>query len=211
MVRDAAGRAAPVGEDFRLPIHIVETSSPLAAVSRALLAAVAVLAAAVPLTGLAIAAAAEQSLVGAAIARPLASLQVVLGLGLWALILLVPAQRSLRSVWVRREVLIKDGFVEIAGRSLLGARTSRHRLAEYRGIAHHIRASLSGLSHEIVLVHANPSLTVTLFKGERVTQAMLDDARAALGLPEVPARSIYERSAGQQSGGNGAQEALARA
>jgi hypothetical protein len=50
------------------------------------------------------------------------------------------------------------------------------------------------LSHEIVLVHAERELTVTLVRADRVTLDMLENAKSLLGLPEIPARAIYERN-----------------
>jgi hypothetical protein len=141
--------------------------------------------------------------------RPLASIQIAAGLALWAALFVVPASRAITTLWRRRVVSIGHDTVEISDRLLTGARTCHVPLSAYSGIAHHIRASLSGLTHEIVLVHADPTLTVTIASGERVTQGMLDAAKSLLRLPEVPPRAIYERRAFRS--GNEPASLLARA
>jgi hypothetical protein len=146
------------------------------------------------LGGVALAAVTEPTSLSLLIERPVAAAQIAAGVAMWAALLLIPASRALSRACVRREVVIADGAVEIVRRTPLSSSRRSVPLAEYRGVAHHVRSSLSGLSHEIVLVHPQPSLTVTLLTAERVTQAMLDEAKSLLGLPEVPARAIYERN-----------------
>ena len=128
-------------------------------------------------------------------ARPMASLQIAAGLLLWAALFVIPASKAIASIGRKRTVEILGGAVEIQDRTILGTRTRRAALASFDGVAHHIRASLSGLTHEIVLVHPDPSMTVTLASAERITQSKLDQVASLLGLSEIPARAIYERSA----------------
>lgn len=189
---------APAFDGF--PINVRQVAASSAASSRILLLLPAIAALSILLAGVAIAAAADPGMLGAVVQRPLASLQIAAGLGIWAALFVVPASRAIGAIGRRRDVSIDDGIVEITDRSLLGHRTRSARVADYLGIAHHIRASLSGLNHEIVLVHADPVMTVTLVSGDRVTQAMLDAAKSALGLPEIPARAIYERVSGPTAG-----------
>ena len=66
-------------------------------------------------------------------------------------------------------------------------------LASYSGIAHHVRASLSGLRHELILVHPDPAKNLLVAVADRIPQATLDRAKALLRLPEVPAKSLYMR------------------
>jgi hypothetical protein len=146
------------------------------------------------LGGVALAAVTEPTSLSLLIERPVAAAQIATGVAMWAALLLIPASRALSRACVRREVVIADGAVEIVRRTPFSSRRRSVPLTEYRGVAHHVRSSLSGVSQEIVLVHPQRSLTVTLLSAERVTQAMLDEAKALLGLPEIPARAIYERN-----------------
>jgi hypothetical protein len=59
------------------------------------------------------------------------------------------------------------------------------------GLAHHIRASLSGARHEIVLVHPDRARSVLLAFDAQVREADLKAMAAQLGLPVVPASLIY--------------------
>jgi hypothetical protein len=146
------------------------------------------------LGGVALAAVTEPTSLSLLIERPVAAAQIAAGVAMWAALLLIPASRALSRACVRRDIVIADGAVEIVRRTPLSTRRRSVPLTEYRGVAHHVRSSLSGLSHEIVLVHPQRSLTVTLITAERVTQAMLDEAKSLLGLPEISARTIYERN-----------------
>jgi hypothetical protein len=182
-----------------LPIRI-EQAPAGSAFSRLLLLLPAVVAMTALLAGVAIAAVDEPAMLDALARRPLASMQIAAGLVLWTALFVVPASRAITTLWRHRMVSIGHGMVEISDRRLMGMRVRQMPLSAYSGVAHHIRASLSGLTHEIVLVHADPALTVTLASGEHVTQGVLDAARSLLRLPEVPPRALYERRAGWWAG-----------
>jgi len=124
--------------------------------------------------------------------RPLAALQTVVGVSLCAVLVLVPALRGLARLWAWQEVRVSPEMVEILRHTPLGIARQCVPLNHYQGIAHYIRASLSGLTHEILLVHPDSAFSVTLLSAERVTQSMLDEYKSLLGLPEIPARAIYE-------------------
>ncbi len=187
---DQAGRSAGLGQ---FPIRLSQTVSTGSKISRVLLLIPVVAAISFPFVGLAVASTTNPTMLDALADRPLATLQIATGLVLWVGLFLLPARRMAQRLWASREVVIADGSVEIIERTWLGSHRQSTPVASYMGLAHHIRASLSGLTHEIILVHAEPSLTVTLVACDRVTQAMLDDAKALLNLPEISARAIYER------------------
>ena len=64
-------------------------------------------------------------------------------------------------------------------------------LAQYAGVAHRVRASLSGLRHELILVHRKPSRSILLDVSQRI--AAEDAARVAnlLGLAEISSREAF--------------------
>ncbi|MGE0764950.1 MAG: hypothetical protein AB7L90_00655 [Hyphomicrobiaceae bacterium] len=145
------------------------------------------------LAGISLATVGEASALGVFVQRPLATVQTAAGLSLWTGLIAVPAARLMARLWSRREVRIEDSEVQILRHTPFGISRQSVSLSTYRGLAHHIRASLSGLTHEIVLVHPNQHLSVTLLCTEHVTQARFEELKALLGLPEIPASAIYER------------------
>ncbi len=199
MSRTSVDRNAPPGAFDRLPLRIAQCHPSASGASRIAFVGSMVVELVVVLGGVAVATVAEPASLGVLASRPLATAQIAAGITLWAALMVIPATRLLSRAWLRQEVVVADGHVEIIRRTPLGSRRRLVPLTAYKGIAHHVRASLSGLAHEIVLVHAEPSLTVTLMSAERVTQAMLDEAKLLLGLPEIPARAIYERRSVQRA------------
>lgn len=192
MSRTAFKLVSPVPAFDRLPIRIEQVATG-SAFSQVLLLLPAVAAISVLLAGVALAASGEPAVLDVLSERPLASVQIAAGLALWAALFIVPATRAIAMLWRERVVAIDGGMVEISDRRLTGLQTVRAPISEYCGVAHHIRASLSGLTHEIVLVHEKPCLTVTLAAAERVTQAQLDAVKSLFKLPEISPRAIYER------------------
>ncbi len=128
-----------------------------------------------------------------AASRPWASIQVVAGLGIWSAMMLLPLTRALRVIAGRRKIVVDAASVTVDERSLLGGRTWTEPLRNYRGIAHHIRASMSGTRHELILVHADATKNLVVATADRIGQEELDRAKVLLGLAELPARVLYSR------------------
>lgn len=182
-----------------LPIRLQQSASRGSALSRLLLVLPAVLAVSVPLAAITIHAATDPASLALLAERPLATAQIATGLALWVGLFVFPAQRALARLWNRRQVEIADGMVRVEDRGIFGSRRWSMPLVAYLGLAHHIRASLSGLTHEIVLVHADPARTVTLHSADKVTQSTFDGAKVLLGLPEVPPRILYQSEQSRRS------------
>ncbi|MEZ5818602.1 MAG: hypothetical protein R3D44_16105 [Hyphomicrobiaceae bacterium] len=208
MSRNDGGAAAPVvtldGLSLR-PSSAFRSQGLLAGVVVASLGATV----AVLVGGIALATDGQASGLSVLAERPLAAAQIAAGLSLWSALLAVPIARGLARLWVRREVRVRGNEVEIVSHTPFGIRRRYVSLDEYQGIAHHIRASLSGLTHEVVMVHPQAALNVTLHSGDRVTEAMLEECKRLLGLPEISARAIYER--GQRIREGDASSAIATA
>ena len=64
-------------------------------------------------------------------------------------------------------------------------------ICEYRGIAHRVRTSVSGLRHELMLVHPEPQKCVLLHTADELPQPTVDRAATLLRLPEIPAIELY--------------------
>jgi hypothetical protein len=127
---------------------------------------------------------------------------VAVQLGLALLVALVFVAVPLR-VLVRRS---RQPHRIVISRQTVSATTGTHGtaadwsepLAAYQGVAHHIRTSLSGAKHEIVLVHEQASKSVILHIADRIAQPQIDAVAALLNVVQVPARALYERTPAQQ-------------
>jgi hypothetical protein len=174
-----------------LPLHLERRASRASAASRLLLLVPAVAAAGVVLVILAINVAGDPDAAGRVLERPAAAAQIAVALALWLALFVGPCLRALAGLSAGRRIEIADGLVRVEDWTLFGRRRWSEPLASYSGVAHHIRASLSGVAHEVVLVHPG-ARSVTLLAAEKVSQSTIDRAAALLGLPEVPARALYE-------------------
>jgi hypothetical protein len=118
--------------------------------------------------------------------NPLAAAQVVAGLGLWTALFIVPARRLLQRFGSHRSVRIEGGMVSVSDRAVLGSRSWQAPLDEFSGIAHWMRSSLSGVRHELHLVHPDPRKSLRIHRADHISQATIDAAEALLGLRPVP-------------------------
>ena len=110
---------------------------------------------------------------------------------MWLLVVSMATRATLTRLQRRIHAVIDRTRVRVADRSLFGLRVWSEPLSHYRGVAHNIRATLSGTQHEIVLVHANPARTIPLLAADRVSQTLLDHYAHLLRLPIIPARELY--------------------
>ncbi len=185
---------APQADFQALPIRFTGTASRSAAIARLLLLVPAMAVLIVPVT-LVIAHASDASgtPLSALSERPLSVAQIVVGVAVWCALFLLPVRNIVMRLGARRTVTIADGTVAVCDTSPFGSTSWSAPLATYCGIAHHVRASLSGLRHELILVHEDPAKNVLVAVADRIPQSTLDRAKALLGLPEVPAKALYVR------------------
>jgi hypothetical protein len=123
--------------------------------------------------------------------RPGMSLQIALALGLWALLFALPAQRYLGRLFKRRAVAIDGVAVTVAERGLLGRSRWREPLSSYAGLTHHVRASVSGTRHELILVHPEVDKSILLMSADRISEGEIARVAKFLDRPEIPARDLY--------------------
>ena len=123
----------------------------------------------------------------AAADNPLAAIQVVVGLGLWAALFIVPARRLLLRFGSQRSIRIAGGIVAVRDRAILRARVWQGPLNEFSGIAYRERSSLSGVRHELHLVHIDPGKSLLLHGADAISEATIAAASSLLGLPLLPA------------------------
>lgn len=185
----------PTPDFTALPINLKLSTSRSSAILKLMLLAPMMVMLAVPLSLIGASAATEGSPLSHLAANPLAALQITVGLVLWTALFLWPLKRIIARMGARRRVEIDAREVRVTDTSPFGGRSWSAPLSAYSGLAHHIRASLSGNRHELILVHAEPSKSIVLAIGDRITQTTIDNATRLLGLPEVPARNLYARAA----------------
>lgn len=127
----------------------------------------------------------------AIVLHPLAAAILGAGLAIWVLLFLVPAKRIILRFGNRRRVTIAREWVTVADESLFGSRHWSAPLAEFRGVAHHVRATLSGVRHELILVHPMREHSVLLHSADAIAQPTIDRAATLLRLQQVPAHELY--------------------
>jgi hypothetical protein len=90
-----------------------------------------------------------------------------------------------------RTVIIAEGHVTVRERGPFRNRLWSAPLSRFVGVAHRVRSSLSGIRHEIMLVHPECARSVMLEIGDRIEQARIDEVSGLLGLRQVPAHALY--------------------
>jgi hypothetical protein len=123
--------------------------------------------------------------------RPLVAFEIAVALAFWLALFGWPMSRLFTKTTSRRAVEITASSVAVDERRAFGRQTWRAPLAEYSGIAHHIRSSLTSQRHELVLVHPNSRKSVVLLVDEHITQADASRFCALLKLPQIPAGELY--------------------
>jgi hypothetical protein len=189
MLQAASSNVASAPPFGSLPFHAEHRSSRTGAVL-ILLLLVPVLGMVIVPVGLVLAFAGHE--VGEAVVHhPLGATILGAGLTAWLALFLVPAKRIIQRFGHRRRVIIACERVTVADESLFGARHWSAPLAEFRGIAHHVRATLSGVRHELILVHPSRNRAVVLHSAHAIAQSTIDRATALFRLQQIPAHELY--------------------
>jgi hypothetical protein len=112
---------------------------------------------------------------------------------LTALIFMIglPIRRQLARLAMKRDVEIAHGIVTVTEGSHFRTWTWKAPIAEYLGVAHHVRASLSGTRHELIMVHPEHEKSVLLCVAPRTSQSEVDRVAALIGLKQVPPGELY--------------------
>ncbi|MBN9267259.1 MAG: hypothetical protein J0I75_22340 [Hyphomicrobium sp.] len=135
----------------------------------------------------------EPETVSLALAKPMATLQIVAGLLLLSALLLVPVRRLLADLGREGFVEIDGNIVRVAEKGLFSSRTFREPLDQYEGVAHRIRTTVSGLHHELVLVHPDARRDVVIALDRLEPAVSPAPMIARIGLPEITASEAARR------------------
>ncbi len=193
MARIQFDKIAPATNFESLPIAFIGTSSRGSAVTRLLLLVPAMAILFVPLSLVIAHAQGEPSALDTVAARPISAVQVALGIAIWCGMFLLPLREIIMRLGSQRTVRIDSETVDVTEKTPFGTTTWQASLKDYAGIAHHVRTSLSGTRHELILVNKSAARNVLIAVADRIPQSTLDRAKELLGLPEVPARALYDR------------------
>ena len=120
--------------------------------------------------------------------HPLLGAQLSLGFVVLVVLFGWPLAHLSRRALVRRRITIEGGHVHATGLGRFGGRPWSEPLSAYRGIAPRIRSSLSGVRHELVLLHSRPERCVVLYSGPAITPELIAAASHILALAEIPSR-----------------------
>jgi hypothetical protein len=191
MVHVGFDRVTPASALETLPIHLEQSTSHASVVLKALLMVPALAAVAVPLALLGAHAMAEPTAFALITDHPMEAAQIALGLTLWCALFVWPLRLVLARAGAARVIDITADMVRVTDRGPLRSATWSEPLGDYRGVAHTVRTSLSGVRHEMILVHPDPRRHVLLAAAPAMPQSLLTRTASLLGLPEIPARDLH--------------------
>lgn len=123
--------------------------------------------------------------------QPMIALQLAVALTFWIALFAWPLTKLFARLAWRRSVEITRDNVAVCDDLAFGTSNWTAPLQSYTGIAHHIRSSLSGNRHELVLVHPEPHHSVLLMVADHVSDTEVARMTALLRLPQVPASELY--------------------
>jgi hypothetical protein len=123
--------------------------------------------------------------------RPVLGFEVLLAIALLGCLLMLPARRLFARLMLARSAEISPAAVTVTERSPFRTATWSQPLSAYAGLVHHVRASLSGVRHELILVHPEWEKSVLVSLADRMSQAEVDRVAQMMALPEIPASSLY--------------------
>lgn len=128
---------------------------------------------------------------GIAAERPLDVIVLALAFLVWFGVFGWPIALRASRATSARNVAFAPGFVTVTDTGLLGPATWQEPLANYDGITHRVRSSLSGTRHELILVHPNPARSVLVRASARISQSEIETTTSLFGCPEIAPRVIY--------------------
>lgn len=123
--------------------------------------------------------------------RPTAAIQLFLALMAFGAIFGWPLVRLAKSLAFARIVAIDRARVVVSERGLFHRGTWSEPLVQYAGVAHRVRTSLSGVRHELILVHRNPSRSILLDVSQRIAPEDAGRVALLLGLAEISSREAF--------------------
>lgn len=174
-----------------LPFQLKETCSHRAAAAKLLLAIPVVLAigfASLMLIFYALFAPAARAVLAQ---HPVLGLEILTAIAFWAYLLGLPLKRLFDRLAVSRTIAIDKATVMVTEGGHFRSWTWSEPLGSFAGVAHHVRASLSGTRHELILVHSDREKSVLLSLADSMSQSEVDRVAGLLGHKEIPPSALY--------------------
>lgn len=131
--------------------------------------------------------------------HPIMALQLVVALVLWIALFALPLSTLAGRLTWRRDIEITSESVAVADSGAFGASAWSAPLTSYNGVAHHIRSSLSGSRHELILVHPEPGRSVLLMVADHISEPDVLRMAQLLHMPQVPASVLYRARNNRQT------------
>ena len=144
-----------------------------------------------PQIGLAAYAIGSADIRGAILIHPVATFELAVAMAFWIGLFYFPLRALFQRLTWHRDVEITRGGVAVRDHRTFGASAWTAPLSSYRGVAHHVRTSLSSVRHELFLVHPDPARSVLLMTGEHIADADVTCMARLLGVGRVPAAELY--------------------
>jgi hypothetical protein len=123
--------------------------------------------------------------------HPALGIEMLAALGFLIYLVALPTRRLIARLTTTRAVEIAHGFVRVTEGGNFRSWTWVAPLASFTGVAHHVRASLSGTRHELILVHPMREKCVLLSVAARTSQGEVDRVATLLGHNEIPPSELY--------------------
>lgn len=121
--------------------------------------------------------------------QPATALQLALALTFWIGLVIWPLARGLSRLALKRTIAIKNDIVTVTDITPLSCRQWSEPLARFDGIAHVLRSSLSGVRHELHLVHPMDRRAIVLAVGETLSDSEISGVAQRLSVRKLPAKT----------------------
>jgi hypothetical protein len=123
--------------------------------------------------------------------HPALGLEVLTGMIFAAYLLCLPLKRLVDRLVATRTIHIDETTVTVTESGHFRAQTWTAPRSAFTGVAHHVRASLSGTRHELILVHPEREKSLLLSLAPRMAQSEVDRVAALLACQEIPPSELY--------------------
>jgi hypothetical protein len=177
-----------------LPVHLVATCAHRAAALFLALAIPAVLAVGVASLMLLLEALYTPAARLILAQHPALGLELLGAIAFGLYLLGLPIRRLFRRMTSTRIVAIDAHTVTVTEGGYFRNRTWSAPLDGFAGLAHHLRASLSGTRHELILVHPEREKSLLLSVAATMTQEEVDRVATLLGHKEISSGELYRFS-----------------
>ena len=117
----------------------------------------------------------------------------LIGMGIWLVMFGTPAWKGLKRLGWRRSITIGEHNVEVVDKTLLGRTTWALPLSSFEGVSHHIRSSLAGTRHELILVHKETDRCLLIHLADEISQDETERFARKFGLPVLLPGILFRR------------------